>query len=330
MSSKRIDISHKTIFFVAGFLALLWALYQIIEVIILLFIAIILMAGLSPIVNSLQRYKIPKAISIALSFVVIVGFFVFLLSLVVTPLVHETQNLIKTLPQTFNQVLPPGMIDTGVLQQELGNFSMNAVSYTLAIFGNILGFISVLVLTFYLLMEREKLDKLVAQFFTGREELAQRIVNRIEYKLGSWLRGQLMLSLIIGVLVYTALFLLQIPFALPLAIIAGLFEVVPVIGPIISAIPAILIAFTISPLTALFVAGAFFLVQQLENHLIVPQVMKKAVGLNPLIVILAVSIGGKLLGISGALLAVPIAVVVQVISEEILKGGGELKDLVDE
>src|SRR4029079_13441085 len=106
-----------------------------------------------------------------------------------------------------------------------------------------------------------------------------------------------------------ALFLIHVPYALPLAILAGLLEVLPVIGPIISAIPAVLIALLTSPLQAGLVALAYLLIQQAESHVIVPQVMKKAVGLNPLIVILAVSIGGKLLGIPGALLAVPISVV---------------------
>lgn len=150
----------------------------------------------------------------------------------------------------------------------------------------------------------------------GRNKL-KKTVRRIEDKLGAWLRGQISLSLIIGTLSYIALFSLQVPFALPLAILAGLFEVVPVIGPIISAIPAILIALTVSPVTAGLVALAFFIIQQLENSLIVPQVMKKAVGINPLIVILTVSIGGKLLGVSGALLAVPITVVIQILVEDI-------------
>ena len=175
-------------------------------------------------------------------------------------------------------------------------------------------------------MERAKVDKLVGQMFVGHELRASRIMIRIEEKLGSWLRGQIVLSFIIGGLVYIALAIPGVPFALPLAIIAGILEVVPVIGPIISAIPAILIAFTSSPILAAYVAIAFFVIQQLENSLIVPQVMNKAVGLNPLIVILAVAIGGKLLGISGALLAVPITVVIQILIEDVLKDEDLLKE----
>jgi predicted PurR-regulated permease PerM len=132
------------------------------------------------------------------------------------------------------------------------------------------------------------------------------------------MRGQLALSFIIGGAAYLGLSILSVPYALPLAILAGIMEVVPVIGPIVSAIPAILIAYLISPFLALMVALIYFVIQQLENHLIVPQVMNKAVGLNPLVVILAIAIGGRLLGISGALLAVPITVVIQIITEDIL------------
>ncbi len=136
--------------------------------------------------------------------------------------------------------------------------------------------------------------------------------------MGAWVRGQLFLSLVIGVLVYIGLFLLNVPYALTLAIAAGVLEVVPVIGPIVASIPGILLAFTISPVLALGVAVMYFVVQQLENHLIVPQVMGRAVGLNPLVVILAIAVGSRLLGIMGALLAVPLTVVLQIIVLEVL------------
>ena len=127
------------------------------------------------------------------------------------------------------------------------------------------------------------------------------------------------MSVIIGLLSYIGLTVLGIPYALPLSLIAGVLEVIPVIGPIISAIPAILIAVVFSPFLGLGVAALYFVIQQLENHLIVPQVMKRAVGLNPLVVILAIAIGSKLLGLAGALLAVTLAVVGQIIVTEIIE-----------
>lgn len=320
MSVRRVDISHKTIFFIIGFLALLWALFQIKDVIIILFIAIIFMSALSPVVEYLEKFKLPKSLAIAITYVIILGILAGLVSVVTLPLLEQTSNLAQTLPERIQQALPKeGPINRSLIEDEIAAISKNALDFTLAIFNNFIAFISIAVLTFYLLLERDKLDQLVAQFFVGSEEKAKRVARRIEDKLGSWLRGQVALSLIIGILVYTVLFLFSIPYAIPLAILAGLLEVVPVIGPIISSIPAILVAYLTTPFLGLIVAIAFFVIQQLENNLIVPQVMKRAVGLNPLIVILAVAIGGKLLGIAGALLAVPIAVVVQIILEDVLR-----------
>ena len=322
----KIDISHKTIFFITGFFLLLWALYQIREVIILLFVAIIFMSALSPVVSYLENLKFPRTISVAIVYVMIITIIGSIISFVVTALVDETATLAQNIPTYAQRLLPDGVLDVSVLNNQITGISSNAFSFTFTIFNNLLAIISILVLTFYLILERAKVDKLVGQMFVGHELRASRIMIRIEEKLGSWLRGQIVLSFIIGGLVYIALAIPGVPFALPLAIIAGILEVVPVIGPIISAIPAILIAFTSSPILAAYVAIAFFVIQQLENSLIVPQVMNKAVGLNPLIVILAVAIGGKLLGISGALLAVPITVVIQILIEDVLKDEDLLKE----
>lgn len=320
MNKAKVDISHKTIFFIVGFLGLLWGLFLIRDVIILLFIAIILMSALAPIVEQLVNWKFPRALAIALTYIIFLSAIVGLISVGVTPLIEQTNNLIRNLPQKIEVLIPPDApFDRSVLQEELTNQTKNFVGFILAIFDNFIALVSVLVLTFYLLLERPRLDSLIAQFFVGREERVKSLYNRIEDKMGAWVRGQLALTIIIGVVVYVILTILQIPYALPLAILAGILEIVPVIGPIISSIPSILIAYLASPFMGLVVAIAFFVIQQLENHLVVPQVMKKAVGLNPLIVILAVSIGGRLLGISGALLAVPITVVIQIIIEDIIR-----------
>lgn len=322
--SRKIDISHKTIFFITGFLLALWLLYLIRDIILLLFIAVILMSALSPIAALITRirifkFQVPKALAIAITYIAVIIFIIGLVSLVVTPLIEQTTRLAQTLPRTIGGLFPEGTIDQRTLQNQLTQLSGNILTFTLEIFGNFITIISIAVLTFYLLLERSKLDNLISHFFIGKEERVRTVVSKIEDKLGAWLRGQLFLSLLIGFLVYAVLFVLGVPYALPLAIFAGLMEVVPVIGPIIAAIPAILIAYVFSPVLALMVGGAYFIIQQLENHLIVPQVMKKAVGLNPLIVILAVAVGGRLLGISGALLAVPIVVVAQIIVEDVLK-----------
>lgn len=316
--TRRIDVSYKTIIFITLFLLSLWILYHILDLILILFVAIIFMSAMSPLVMHLQRFKIPKAISIFIIYFLTFGILGILLTVSFSPLIEETTKLALTLPTVLADLLKVNNLDPNVIQQEVGNLSKNLLSTTRAIFENIISIVFLLVLSFYLLLERESLEKRVANLFVGQEDRIQKLLMEIENKLGAWLRGQLFLSLLIGVLVYLGLTILQIPYALPLAILAGFTEVIPVIGPIISAIPAILLALSISPVLAAGVTAMYFVVQQLENNIIVPQVMKKAVGLNPLVVILAIAVGGRLLGIGGALLAVPIVVVAQIILLDII------------
>lgn len=316
---SKIDISHKTVFFIAAFIFILWLLFLIRDLLIILFVGLILMSALSPLVKLFTNLRLPKAIGIGITYIIIIAVVSGLLALVLPPLVEETSRLILTLPPLLDQLFDTVAIDKSVFQSQLSSLSKNIFSVTLTVFDNFLTIIFLLVLTFYLLLERENLEERMATLFIGRQDRVRRLIIQIEEKLGGWFRGQLFLSFIIGAVSFIGLSILGVPYAVPLAVIAGVLEVIPVIGPIISAIPSILIALTISPVLSLGVAAMYFVIQQLENHLIVPQVMKRAVGLNPLVVILAIAIGSKLLGFAGALLAVPIAVVIQIIVTEIIE-----------
>jgi predicted PurR-regulated permease PerM len=318
---KKVDISHKTIIFIAIFLLGIWIVYHILDLIMLLFVAIIFTSALSPLVQNMQRWKMPKVLGIAVIYIGIILVLGSLLTISFTPLIEQTSRLASDLPATTRNVLLSLNIDPNVVRSEIPDLSKNFLSLSKTLFDNVITIIFLLVITFYLLLEKEDVEKRFATLFIGREQRVKDILEQIEEKLGSWLRGQLSLSLIIGVLVYLGLTILNIEYALPLAIWAGLLEVIPVIGPIIAAIPAVLIALTTSPVLAGAAAAMYFIIQQLENHLIVPQIMRRAVGLNPLLVIIAVAVGGRLLGFGGALLAVPIAVVIQIIVSDFIKQG---------
>lgn len=327
---RKIDISHKTIFFITAFLLGLWLLFLIRDLLIILFAALIFMSALSPSVKLFEKLKFPKALGIALTYLIIITIIIGVLSLIVPTLIKQTSKLIVTLPPLTVQLFNAVRIDKSVFQSELSSLSKNAFPFTLTIIDNFLTIIFLLVISFYLLLERENLEKRFAALFGSGEDRVKSLITQIEEKLGSWLRGQLFLSIIVGLFTYIGIFLLDIfypnvltAYALPLALIAGVMEVVPVIGPIISAIPAIAIALIDSPFLAAAVALMFLVIQQLENHLIVPQVMKRAVGLNPLVVILAIAIGSRLIGVSGALLSVPLVVVIHIIASEILDGKKE-------
>ena len=206
MKTYKIDISHKTIFFIVAFLALLWALFIIKEVILLLFVAVIFMSALSPIVTRLEKLKMPKSLAIALIYVVIIAAVSMLITFIVTPFAEETTNLMTNVPDYLTSLIPDtGFIDRSVIQQEFGNFSKNALEVSLTIFNNFLALISIAVLTFYLLLERANLDKLLVQFFIGKEERIKKMTRKIEEKLGAWMRGQIALTLIIGTASYIGL-----------------------------------------------------------------------------------------------------------------------------
>ena len=316
---RKIDISHKTIIFITAFILSLWAIYLIRDLLIILFVAIILMSALDPLVNFFIRIKLPRALGIAITYIIIIAILSTILAVVLPPLIEQSSKLILTLPPLLSQIFNIAHIDKSVFQSNLTALSGNAFSLTLTVFDNFLTIIFLLVITFYLLLERNNLENRISVLFVGNEERTRRLITHIQEKLGSWLRGQLILSIIIGVLSFIGLTILNIPYALPLSIMAGIMEVIPVIGPIVSSFPAILVALTISPILGLVIAIMYFVIQQLENNLIVPQIMKKAVGLNPLVVILAIAVGSRLLGFAGALLAVPMAAVIQILVTEVIE-----------
>lgn len=319
MTTHRIDINYKTIIFITIFLLGLWIVGQILDIILLFFVAFIFMSALYPLTDKLVSFKVPRTLAVLLILILTIGCIAGILATGLTPLIMQTINMSHQLSITLNSLFNAVGINQSVINQELTNLSSEAINITVNIFKNVISLVSILVVSVYLLLDREKIENYGTSFFGERQERAKKTLRTIEDKLGAWLRGQILLSLLIGVLVYVGLLILGIEAALPLAIIAAFLEVVPVIGPIIAAIPAILIALTVSPVLAGLVAGFYFAIQQFEGHVVVPQVMKKAVGLNPLLVILAISVGGRLLGIGGALLAVPIAVVMQIVLQEILK-----------
>jgi len=180
--------------------------------------------------------------------------------------------------------------------------------------------IAILVISFYLVVEKNGVDRLVKQAVPRNlQNKVLKIISKIELKLSRWFVGQLGLGLIIGLMSYIGLSILGVPYALVLAIIAGLFELIPYIGPWLSAIPAVLIAATISPALAAAVLILYFIIQELENYLIVPKVMEKSVNIHPVITITAMMIGGQLAGMVGILLAVPITAIVLVVAEEAYK-----------
>lgn len=331
--SMSIEISIKTILTIMATLLGVWLVFTLREIVFLVFIAFIIASALGPLLRTLQRHRIPQVVSIAITLLLVIGLMALVGLIVIPALWIQIKFFLQHLPDLIGratQIISGNTVDQAQLEDYIsqavnvitGNaqtISTNALQVGLGIFSGFVSTITVVVMSVYLILEREQLYKGLELLMPHNNFIRVRNVSqKVELKLGSWLRGQLLLGFIIGIASYVGLMLLGLhQYALPLAIIAGVLELVPIIGPILSAIPAVLIALTISPALAVAVLILYLAIQQLESHLIVPKVMERAVGLNPLFVIIALLAGGSLMGVFGALLAVPVAVVIATVLEDI-------------
>ena len=316
----KIEISYKTIIFTVFFLIFLWFLREIKDIIFWVFVAFILMSAFKPLANTIEKRGIPRIVGVISIYLLIILILAVVGSSLIPPLVVETGHLLERLPNLVESILPFINIDVQLITAQVAPIGENLLRVTVGLFNNIIAIFTVFVISFYLLLERNNLQAFLVNL-VGKEASERTIViiNKVEERLGAWVRGQVALMLAIGLMTFAGLIVLGIPFVLPLAIFAGLLEIIPTIGPIISAIPAVLVAFTISPLFALATAGLYLLVQQLENHLVVPYVMRRAVGLPPLVTIIAILMGARLAGVGGAILAVPIVVTIESVVTEYVK-----------
>lgn len=317
--TKKVEISHRTIVFTVFFLIGLWFLFEIRQIILALFVSLILMSAFNPSVNRLEKWHFPRWLAILIIYLGVLGILILGLAGIIPALIDQTGSFVEKIPVLFRQFTFLG-IDSNILASQitqLGTIPASIFKLTVSLFSNVIAVFALFVITFYLLLERRNLDTYLQVLFGGGgEEKAKEFVDKVEERLGSWVRGEMTLMIIIGVTIYVGLKLLGIDFALPLAILAGVLEIIPNIGPIISAAPAVLIGLVISPVMALAVAALYFLVQQAENTLIVPKVMQKTVGVNPLVTILSLAVGFKLAGPIGAVLAVPVVLLIEVVISE--------------
>lgn len=309
MNPKRIEISYKTIIFTVLFLISLKVLWELRSLIFLLFICFIFMEAVNPIITRLEKIKIPRALSIIILYLIILTVVSFALSGIIPILIEQTAGLINTLPTFLANVkiLGTSAIDLSSQLKILENLPANIAKTVFSVFSNVFSAFIVFVVTFYLLMERKNFPKYSFSIFgTDGKNKTIKAIENLENRLGSWVSAEILLMTIIGILAYLGYSIIGLNYAVPLAIIAGLLEVVPNIGPTVSTAMAAIVGLTVSPLTALMTVIWGIVIQQLENNFIVPKIMKETVGLNPLITILLIASGAKLGGIGGAILAVPV------------------------
>lgn len=317
---RKIEISHKTVIFTLLLLVGVWLLYFLRQIILQVFVALLIMTIVNPLVRNLQRFKIPRIVSIILIYALIIGLLALVVGLVLPPLIEQTTNFAISIPEYLGKIETPFFKGSDVASQlahDLGAVPSQAVKVGVSFFANIISVVTVFVFAFYLLLERDKLDDQLSTL-VGEENSKKvaRVIDNLEIKLGGWARAELLLMTIVGTLSYIGFLILGVPFALPLAILAGLLETVPTLGPILGAIPAVVVGFGVSQFTGISVASMAFLIQQLENYIIVPKVMQDSVGVSPIVTLSALIIGFKIAGVVGAILAVPTVITLGVLGKE--------------
>jgi predicted PurR-regulated permease PerM len=331
-----VSVSTATILKVIGILVALAFLFFIRDILLVFFVALIFASAFGPWVDWLNRKKIPRSIgmlSIYLIALFIVSLVVFL---IVPPIAQQTGELSKNFPRYMDGIAKNFSAFKGLstqiksfdsLSQGLNkiseNFQANAgnVFETLkGIFGGIVSFFLMLVITFYMAVEENAMSKIIMSTVRYKHQpYILGLISRMQKKIGLWLRGQFILCFTVGLMIFIGLEILHVKYALVLAIIAGITEFVPYLGPIIGAIPAVFLAFTVSPALGLVVAVFYYFVQLTENHILVPKIMQKTVGLNPVVSIAVLLIGFKLAGIPGAILSIPVATAASVVIEDMLE-----------
>ncbi len=328
MDDKKItvDISIASLIKIVIFAFSLWVLYLVRETIILLFIVVIITIALEPFVERLEKDGVPRGFSVIILYLALLAVIGVMVYFIVPPVANQIKELTINFPYYASRI---SEIDLSYifplsdiledLSSQLSGAAASVVTTLVSIFGGVASAIVVFALTYYSLVEKEVVRKLITLVIpVAQKDRLYNTIQKVSEKLGNWLRGQLILMITIGILYGVILSALGIKYALTLALLAALMEIVPVVGPIIAALAAIFVAFTsgVAIWKILLMVVLFIAIQQLENHVLVPKIMQKAVGLSPIIVIIAILVGGKLFGIGGAILAVPVAAGIQVFLAE--------------
>jgi predicted PurR-regulated permease PerM len=317
---------------------LLWTLYLARGVLLLVYVAALVAIGLSPLVTAIEQredaltgHRMHRWLAVMTIYLAIVAAFVGVTMLIVPPLSAQAQELWERLPELTSRA-QQFLIERGVITHEItvreavervpvgGGDAVGRVFAALSgVVGGLFGLVTILILAFYFLVDADAIVATFVRLFPHRERRrVDDALRRVTTKVSAWLGGQLFLAGVIGGTAAFALWLMGVPYFYVLALIAAAGELVPLVGPILAAIPAIAVAASVSPALALGVAVFFLAQQQFENHVLVPKVMERQVGVSAVVVIVALLLGGSLMGIVGAILAVPSAAILHVVLQEIV------------
>jgi predicted PurR-regulated permease PerM len=336
MEKRELEISWGALWRVVAIVAIIAFLIAAQEAVLVLLFALIISSALDGLVSWLEGHKVPRLIGTIFIFLMIALLLGFVLYEIIPLVSMETAKLIENyqgfsdllgengvLMSKLNQTLLSGNLGTQVIDAILKGASpfLSAVG---GLLGGVIFLATVFITSFYLTLSRDGVERLLRAVFPAQaEEYIIKIYIRAKKRIGRWLQAQIILSLVVGLVVFVGLWLAGIDYSLLIGVIAGLFEIVPVVGPIFAGAIGVAVAFSNSLSLAVVIFIFFVVVQQLENNILVPILMRKAVNIHPVIVIIALMAGFEIAGVVGTILAMPTAVIIQEIVENRLRKKAE-------
>ena len=333
MKFKELETSTQVILKVIFAGLILVFLWLVRDILLILLISLVLASAMEPMVDYFNEKRVPRAVSVLAVYVLVLATAAFVVYLLVPPVIEQMRVLAARWPEYALQ-LERLVGNTSISVSDIGNyFKEFGDSYkgglltgTVSVVNAFLTLITILVISFYLVAEDRGMKKFVATLIPGEHRnFAVGLIDKIQKKMGMWVIGQVILSVSIFALTFIGLSLLRVDYALFLALLAGVLEVVPYIGPFLSAVPGVFFAFIQNPPLALAVAIMYLVIQKTEGYILVPKVMEKTVGTSPLVVLLSLLVGFQLAGVVGLLIAVPVVSALTVVLNEFLSSGKEEK-----
>ena len=337
----NLRLTNRAIFLVLGALALIWILFNATHIVVVLFIAVLLATAVSLAANRLARYRVPRALAILLTYLLVLGVLAGVVGLLVPLIANEVQllrenlpeyqvradALLARLPQNDGQALRvddiigglSGRLQEGAVELGRGVAEVGSTLVTLLL---------IFVFAFFMAVDERFATRVVRRFFPPQtRDRAATIMGQMGNGLGHWVRAQLLLAAFFGIAFGIGLAILRVPYALTLAVVGGVLEIIPYIGGFVTVVLAVLVAATTGQLWLVGATLAWYLlVVNVEAHIVGPKMVGDVVGLHPLVVVVALFIGEEVLGILGALLAVPIAVVIQILLDQFWTFGDEPRE----
>lgn len=326
MANQTLDISTASIIRIFVILLAIGFIFAIWQIIASIFLAIVIASAVEPGVRVLGKLKIPRLLAALIVYAIGLSVIFSVFYAVLPTLVSETKNLSSDLPASYTQFMrsveeffgrvpQDGSAKEQVqsfltdIQKSISSSASNIFSFTSNLFGGIISFILVFVISFYLVLQKDGLEHFMKSIIPpAHQEYAIDLWKRVQYKLGRWFQAQLLLGLFAGTLMLIALTLMGVKYALTIAFLIGILEIIPVIGPITAGlITFVLISFQ-SPMLASAAIVIYILGEQVQAYLFLPHIMSKTIGLSPIVIIVALLVAGKLIGFWGIILALPITV----------------------